>query len=91
MKWRARLRRYHKDIAPGGEIVSTAMSLMSVPAGALDAIDFLQNGGIDNLLGNLLPGQSKKSLSTVYTKQGTKTDGNNFEKIDTGKKLEPIH
>ncbi|MCS6899625.1 MAG: hypothetical protein RMJ98_05125 [Myxococcales bacterium] len=91
MKWRARLRRYHKEIAPGGEIVSKAMSLMSVPAGVLDAIDFLQSGGIDNLLGSMLPGQNKKSLSTVYTKQGTKTDGNNFEKIDTGKTLAPIH
>lgn len=90
MKWRARLRRYHKDIAPGGEIVSTAMSLMSVPAGVLDAIDFLQ-GGMDNLVGNLLPG-GKKSLSTVYTKQGTKTgNGKDFEKINTGSKLEPIH
>lgn len=91
MKWRARLRRYHKEIAPGGEIVSTAMSLMSVPSGALDAIDFLQSGGVEDLVGNLLPGQNKKSLSTVYTKQGTKTDGQNFDKIDSGSKLEPIH
>jgi hypothetical protein len=67
------------------------MSLMSVPSGALDAIDFLQSGGVEDLVGNLLPGQNKKSLSTVYTKQGTKTDGQNFDKIDSGSKLEPIH
>lgn len=90
MKWRARLRRYHKEIAPGGEIVSTAMSLMSVPGGVLDAIDFLQGGGVGDLVGGLTSGGGQ-SLSTIYTKQGSKTDGQGFDKVDSGKKLEPIH
>lgn len=92
MKWRARLRRYHKEIAPGGEIVSTAMSILGgVPAGVLEAIDFLQGGGIDDVMGKLNPNQAPASLQDVYTKQGTKTDGQDFDKVDTGTKLEAVH
>jgi hypothetical protein len=89
MKWRARLRRYHKEIAPGGQLASAAMNLMSAPSGILDAIDFMQGGGIDSLMGNL--GGNSENLSSVYTKQGTRTEGGQFEKIEVSGKMEPIH
>lgn len=91
MQWRARLRRYHKEIAPGGEVVSTAMSLMNVPGGVLEAIDFLQGGGLGDLVGGLIPGLNSDSVSKVYTSQGTKKEGGGFEKIDNSVDLEISH
>jgi hypothetical protein len=65
------------------------MNLMSAPSGILDAIDFMQGGGIDSLMGNL--GGNSENLSAVYTKQGTRTEGGQFEKIEVSGKMEPIH
>jgi len=91
MKWRARLRRYHKEIAPGGEIVSTAMSLMSVPSGVLEAIDFLNGGGVNDLVGKMLPGGGSGTLADVYGRQGEKSAGQGFDKVKVSGDLEPIH
>lgn len=93
MRWRARLRRYHKEIAPGTEIVQTAISLVSsVPLNLLDGINMLQNGGLNGVANQLLGSDNKKRLSDVYTKNAKKTQGDGgYTKVDSSTKLEIIH
>lgn len=94
MRWRARLRRYHEELAPGGQLVHTALSILGLaaPGGLLEGIASFQAGGLDGLTEQYLGLDSKERLSDIYIKNAKKTKGGSgFEKIDRDAKMEVIH
>jgi hypothetical protein len=98
MRWRARLRRYHADNAPGGSMLSDVFSKVNLPnLGAVSqAIDLVQQGA-GALSGGWLgwgstSQSSKKRLSDLYVKDASKiVGGDGFEKIDRDANPEVVH
>jgi hypothetical protein len=91
MRWRARLRRYHQEISPASSLMKAA-SLLSLPAGFMDAIGLYNGGGLGGLQGSFLGDDGKERLSDIYTKNAKKTvGGQGYEKIDRNVKMEFVH
>jgi Flp pilus assembly protein TadG len=98
MRWRARLRRYHADNAPGISQMSTVLSKVNLPnLGPVSAaIDMVQQGA-GALSGGWI-GWGSTSLSTkrrlqdIWVKDAKKATGDEgFEKIDHSLSPEIVH
>ena len=98
MRWRARLRRYHADNAPGTSQMSTVLSKVNLPnlGPVSQAIDMVQQGA-SALSGGWLGWGStsvstKRRLQDIYVKDAKKGTGDQgFEKIDHLASPELVH
>ncbi len=98
LRWRARLRRYHADNAPGGSQISTVLSKVNLPnlGPVSQAIDLVQQGAgalSGGWLGWGSTSQStKRRLQDLYVKDAKKTTGDQgFEAIDHASSPEIVH
>jgi Flp pilus assembly protein TadG len=98
MRWRARLRRYHPDNAPGSSMIPSVLSKINLPnlgdvSGAIDLV--AQGAGA--LSGGWLgwgssSGSTKKRLQDIYVKDAKKTQGGDgFQSIDHLSAPEVVH
>lgn len=98
MRWRARLRRYHADNAPGTSQISSVLSKINLPnlGPVSQAIDLVEKGA-GALSGGWLgwgstSASTKRRLQDIYVKDAKKvTGGEGFQSIDHASTPEIVH